>query len=51
MTAKTAAERSQAHRQRMRDAGFVLVHVWAHRADAKKVRAFAARLMAERKRS
>jgi len=48
--AKSTAERMKELRQRMRAEGFVLLHLWAHRADAKKVKAFAAELLAKRKR-
>lgn len=42
--AKTAAERKQDERERMRARGFVLRQVWVHPKDWERVKAYLARV-------
>jgi hypothetical protein len=46
---KTAAERKQDERERMRERGYVLRQFWVHPLDAERVRSYVDRL--NRKRS
>jgi hypothetical protein len=48
--AKTTAERMKKLRDRQRKAGLVLLQLWAHPDDHPQLKAFAARLLAKRRR-
>ena len=48
MTAKTAAERKQDERDRMRERGYVLRQVWVHPKDWLRVQTYLARIFKAR---
>ena len=42
MTAKTSAQRTQAYKQRRKDAGLIQIKVWVHPGEGSLVRKYAA---------
>lgn len=48
--AKTATERKQDERERMRARGFVLMQIWVHPKDRERVKAYIARINKARER-
>ena len=47
---KTATQRKQDERDRMRERGFVLLQAWIHPSDRARVQAYLARLLKARRR-